>query len=292
MIQGLDHGLPWTANTTAWFVGIPVAFIALCGLFKQLNAFPGVARRGTDLNVIMAFEIVAGFCVVWVALAGCYLFFNINNNGIYAQLDSGDNRVYNSHDFVQDQLAIPMMFFQGWNLLLCFIISDLRDITMIIHHFLVTILAYMGCFPYIHLEASFFFGVAELTNIPLTIIDVFKYLPGLKKNYPAVNEAMRSIFAVLFIILRLIMWPLQCWNFWMSSGVLIAKHFQLSAMEATLTQFLSYKITVMPHSIFAVMFFVIANLMLTALQFYWGITIFGFLFVKKDKGDGKTVKKE
>lgn len=289
MIEGLDHGIPWTFNTMVWCFGIPLAYFGLCHLFRQMKLFPGVARKGSDLNDVMAFEFVAGFCVVYLSMSGCYCLFNINNNGIVAALNSGDNRVYNSSDFIQDNLAIPMMFFQGWNLLLCFWCADLRDLTMIIHHLLVTILAYMGCAPYIHLEAVFFFGVAELTNIPLTMIDIFKYLPWLRQTYPWLYDLTRTAFAILFIILRLITWPMQCWNFWMSSGVLICRHYGFEA-ESIFASMLSYKITVAPHSILVVVFFVAANLMLTALQYFWGVTIFGFLLTKKKKE--KTVKQE
>ena len=79
-----------------------------------------------------------------------------------------------------------MIFYQGWNLLLCFYCADLRDMAMIIHHALVTVLAYTGLYPYVHSDAMFFFGVAELTNVPLTIIDIFKYLPELKAEFPKV----------------------------------------------------------------------------------------------------------
>ena len=61
---------------------------------------------------------------------------------------------------------------------------------MIIHHTLVAILAYFGLHPYVHADAMFFFGVAELTNIPLTVMDVFKYLPSLKANYPKVSKVL------------------------------------------------------------------------------------------------------
>lgn len=36
-------------------------------------------------------------------------------------------------------------------MLLCLYAKDLRDITMIVHHTLVTVLAYMGLHPYVHI---------------------------------------------------------------------------------------------------------------------------------------------
>lgn len=139
----------------------------------------------------------------------------------------------------------------------------------------------------------FFFGVAELTNVPLTLIDIFKYLPDLKKNYPAVNEGIRSIFAILFIILRLILWPVYCYPFWVHSLQLLL--IDQSPTNA-ITVFFNDVLKVTPlasdtvcHSKFVVGFFLFANVLLTTLQYYWGVTIFGFLFVKSEK---KNLKRE
>lgn len=187
-----------------------------------------------------------------------------------------------------------MFFFQGWNLLLCFLLADLREMTMVVHHSLVVILAYMGMHPYVHAAAMFFFGVAEVTNVPLTVIDVFKYLPALKQAYPQVNEAMRAVFAVLFIALRLVVWPYYCYPFWVRSAQLLLRHHGVGMEgqpDPTAAFHVAGLVGPLPdgarcHSAFVVSFFVLANLLLTLLQYYWGVTIFGFLFTKP-KGKGK-----
>lgn len=281
----MEHGLPNNIYSWVWGLGVPASYLFLAHFFKKTDAFPGVARRGGTLNDIMAFEIIAGLCVCYLASTGCYIWFDIGNNGIYNELLK--DPIYGFSDVVQNHLAIPMIFFQGWNVVLCLLAADLRDVTMIVHHVLVTLLAYMGLHPYVHIDAMFFFGVAELTNIPLTIIDVFKYLPDLKKNYPAANEACRSIFAVLFIVLRLLVWPVYCYPFWVHSLQLLTID-QSSSINRSIVSFFTKTLSVPPldssvacHSTFVVCFFLFANVMLTLLQFYWGFTIFGFLFVKK-----------
>ena len=150
----------------------------------------------------------------------------------------------------------------------------------------------------------FFFGVAELTNIPLTIIDVFKYLPALKQNYPNLNEFFRSSFAILFIILRLILWPIYCYEFWIHSLQLVVVGLNNNNTPNTIASAINTLLTILNvtplashiqcHSLFVVCFFLFANVLLTLLQFYWGVTIFGFLFVsnKKKEKDNKNIKKE
>ncbi len=105
-------------------------------------------------------------------------------------------------------------------------------------------------------------GIVEFTNVPLTFVDIFKYFPDLKEKFSAVNEVSRVIFAIAFIIIRLIMWPyIGITKFWVGSVDLVK--------------------TGHAHSNFVVIFVLAANLFLTGLQFLWGYKIFGFLLPKK-----------
>ena len=89
------------------------------------------------------------------------------------------------------------------------------------------------------------------------------------------------------IILRLIVWPIHCWHFWLSSLYLIFSHYDYHAFDAIILNFLPFNITMPCHSVFVVSFFLVANTLLTILQFYWGVTIFGFLFKKPKPADSK-----
>ena len=139
------------------------------------------------------------------------------------------------------------------------------------HHLVTGTLAYFGLNPYLQYYGLFYMGVAEFTNIPLTFVDVFKYLPEAAKKFSFLNEASRIIFALAFIALRLVYWPIMSYDFWTGSINLLQ--------------------TGNAHSNFVVTFFLVANLFLTGLQFLWGSKIFGFLFKSgknKDKKDAKT----
>jgi hypothetical protein len=163
---------------------------------------------------------------------------------------------------------IPMFSYQVWNVVLCFVLSDLFEPFFIGHHTVTATLAFFGTNPYVHYYGLFFFGIAELTNVPLTFVDVFKYFPDMKAKYSIVNEVSRVIFALSFIILRLIVWPVISLEFWRESFKLV------QTGEA--------------HNNFVVIFFLFANLFLTGLQFMWGSKIFGFLFKKPSKKQEKS----
>ena len=134
---------------------------------------------------------------------------------------------------------------------------------MIGHHFVTGSLAYFGLHPYLHYYGMYYFGIAELTNIPLTIMDVFKYFKHWADKYPTLNSIIRTTFGVSFILLRLIMWPILSAPFWMGSLTML------------------YNGTA--HSPFVVAYFLLANLFLTGLQFTWGQKIVSSIIMKKPK---------
>jgi hypothetical protein len=258
----MDHPIPMTAPFIGWFIAVPVSYIVFVVLFRQLDLWPTKTRGGSRASDMMAFLLVAGICVTYLGIAGCIAWFRFFPE--YIEYDTMDNNhFYGKSQFVEDHLIAPMLAYQGWNLLLCFLNKDLMDPAMIGHHLVTGSLAYFGLAPYLHYHGLFFFGFAEVTNIPLTFVDIFKYMPELKEKIPIFNEVCRITFAVSFIIIRLIIWPFISFDFVKGSIAL------LQSGKA--------------HSNFVVGFFVFANVFLTGLQFFWGSKIFGFLFKKKSK---------
>ena len=250
-----------------WFVIVPCGYLAFCFLFRILDYWPEKARRGSRLSDIMAYEIIAGLLVTYVGVAGTYGWWEMTNNPESEFNSLLSDRFYGKSQFFEDHLMTPMFSYQVWNTVLCFFLNDLYDWFFIGHHTTTGALAFFGKNPYVHYYGLFFFGIAELTNIPLTFVDVFKYFPKLKAKFSVVNEISRVIFAVSFIILRLIVWPVISVEFWKGSINLV------QTGEA--------------HSNFVVLFFLLANIFLTGLQFLWGSKIFSFLLPKKKK-NGKS----
>jgi hypothetical protein len=256
----MDHGVPNTTVFRAWAIGVPVAYFFFIGLFRLLNVLPEKTRDGSRGSDMLAFLIVAGSCCAYLGVLGTIGWFGFVPSD--ANNLTPDN-FYAKSQFVEDHLIAPMLAYQGWNLLLCFVVKDLRDPNMIGHHFATGMLGYFGLHPYLHYYGLFFFGFAEMTNIPLTFVDVFKYLPKWKESLSWLNELSRTIFAISFIIIRLFLWPYYSYTFWKGS---------LDLLQSGTA-----------HSTFVVSFFLLANMFLTGLQFFWGYKIFGFLLPKKQK---------
>ena len=99
--------------------------------------------------------------------------------------------------------------------------------------------------------------------MPLTLVDIFKYFPEMKEKFSWLNEVSRVVFALLFLSIRLVIWPYVSYYFWVGSWDLLKSG--------------------TAHSTFAVGYFLFANVFLTGLQFFWGHKIFGFLLPKKEK---------
>lgn len=268
----MDHGIPLTPAFVGWGIFVPVTFFGLLGLFRAMNLWPEKTRAGSRASDIMAFEIMAGLCVLYLAVMGSIAYFDLMPDQFDYNLIT-DDIFYGKSQFVENHLIAPMISYQGWNFLLCLFNADLRDPAMIGHHVVTGTLAYMGLHPYLHGRAMFFFGFAEFTNVPLTFVDIFKYFPALKERFSLVNEVSRVVFALSFIIIRLIIWPFVSYQFWVGSYDLLS--------------------TGKAHSTFVVSFFLGANVFLTGLQFLWGSKIFGFLFKSgksKKSGENKKAK--
>jgi hypothetical protein len=260
--------IPTTFPFVVWFFLVPATFFFFVFLFRALNLWEAKTRRGSRGSDIMAFEIVAGLCVTYLAVVGVISWFKLNPDWDYDEIEA--DHKYGRSQFVEDHLIAPMIAYQGWNVVLCLLNADLRDPAMIGHHIATGSLAYFGLHPYVHYYALFFFGFSELTNIPLTMVDIFKYFPELKDNMSIVNEVCRVTFAVSFIAIRIIMWPIVSYQFWLDS-------FDLLQTGAA-------------HSNFVVGVFLGANIFLTGLQFLWGSKIVGFLFKKPKKEEAKKAK--
>ena len=258
MMHGLTHGIDFNdPYVKVWFFGVPISYLVLAGLFRLLGWWnfklkvmknKKLQDSTTRASDDMAFEIVAGFCVTYLAAAGfigSYSLFGVND---FPKLEA--NPFYGDSQFVCNHLIYPMIFFQGWNVVLCLFLEVLRSPEMIAHHLVTASLAYLGMHPYLHLRGLYFLGIAEVTNIPLTVYDVLKKFERLGWKEGKLYEITQAAFAISFIVFRLIIWPYYCIPFWLGSIDLIR--------------------TGKAHSNFVVVYFLLSNVFLTGLQLLWG----------------------
>lgn len=242
--------------------------VFLCIIFRAINLYPEKSRGGSRMSDVMAFLIVAGLSVTYLGIAGVLAY---TTDVVDLKAMEADP-FYRGEEFVTNHLIIPMVMYQTWNFFACLLVAEFNDIFMIGHHFVTGSLGYFGFYPYLHYKGLFFFGVAELTNIPLTIYDVFKRFKDLKQKFPALDNFVQMIFAASFIIVRLVAWPIISFDFWIGSIKL------LMSGEA--------------HSNFVVCYFLVSNIFLTGLQLMWGQTIIGKLLEALGLSKKKDRKKE
>lgn len=126
-----------------------------------------------------------------------------------------------------------------------------------VHHILVMLLANIGLMyggpdgPYFALYFGvFFFGISELSSIPLAFVDMFRSNRQLANAYPEANGRIRIAFAVMFFVIRIFYWPYVMFIFCTSL---------FSRLDEV--------------AFFAWFSFAGTAILLTLLQWFWGILI-------------------
>lgn len=89
---------------------------------------------------------------------------------------------------------------------------------MILHHWAVVISTSMSGFMTVGFRyyTPFFYGVMELSSLPLSFMNAFKDNPEWIKKYPGVYTFTRLLFAVCFLLIRVVFcasrWPPFLWT--------------------------------------------------------------------------------
>lgn len=262
----MDHSIPLTKTFYLWSIIPPISYILLILLFRLINLYPNKCKKGSRASDILSFQIVAGICLAYLGINGVILWFNLNSN--YTMDNLIKDKYHAREEFVENFLLLPMLSYQFWQIILCFILNDLFDVAMIAHHILTFLLAYICLHPVLHYYVCFYFGLAEITNLPLTIIDTFKYFPDLGEKFYYLNRFCKYSFASLFFIIRIFYWTYITFNMLL---FLVPLCWNGNA-----------------HNIYVIFYFLFAATFLTGLQYFWGYKI--FFIVMKDFSDNKKKK--
>lgn len=149
---------------------------------------------------------------------------------------------------------------------------------MIMHHFAVVISSLMSGFLCIGFRyyTPFFYGVMELSSLPLSAMNTFKDNPDWIKKYPTTYASIRGVFALSFLAIRNVMCASRYpWFLRDNFVVVYTKEWGIykgfMCLQCSLAFFLAF------------------------LQLFWGSLILqGILklFIPGKKKDGKEKKKE
>ncbi len=221
------------------FQYLSIVFVASATVLKWLGV-NGDTKKGTPLNIFLSYQLVSGACVVYTTYLGWYGAF----------YDYGT--IYDDHLYGRSETALMlgkvMTGYQAWNIMLCLYINEYRTLQYIAHHVITMMLFSVILHPYLNFYALFYGGIAETTSLPLTVVDNIKFL---KFDCPRLLSLSRVVFGVLFYILRIFAWT--CVN--------------ASCWYETVTNYDRI------HSAPVVGLFLLSNIGMTGLQYYWGYLI-------------------
>ena len=166
--------------------------------------------------------------------------------------------------------------FQTWDFAISFLHKELNAPEMLAHHSLAALLCYWGLtMPYMHYYAIYFMGVAEVSSVPLVLVDICKYYPDFAKRFPLVDLLSKLAFALLFVAVRDVFWVYTAVTVWKDGvGILKAGNF-----PAKYPGYITASVLV-------------ANAFFTTLQIVWTVKLLQGAAELLGKGDAGEEKKK
>ena len=229
-----------------------VSFVVAARVLKSI--LPNGLRKKckSPLHVCLAYQIVSTVCVCRLSYLGWYGIIHDPND----MTTTPAARLWGDKDghhagVLHGQL--PIVEFCRLAL-----IPQYRTVPLLLHHATTALLSFLSTTPYLQSYSLFYIGISEISSIPLAIVDVNKLVDLDRKNLVVIAKA---VFAVLFILLRVVMWTAVNASFYRDMV-------SLSVLDA--------------YSIL----FVTSNVGLTGLQYYWASKI-----VKSARKNDEDVKK-
>lgn len=158
-----------------------------------------------------AHQFVALGSFSWLGLFGAYIWFFDPNFAVAFQGD----KIFGFYEPAR-MLIHAMIGFMVFDT--ACLIAARAGPEFYVHHVLVLILANFGLMYdentwYMLYYGVFFFGVSEVSSIPLGFVDMFRGNKQLAEAYPKVCDNVRTLFAVSFLILRIAYWPFVMYDF-------------------------------------------------------------------------------
>jgi hypothetical protein len=233
-----------------WMLGIPFFYVMLFCVMSVFGWYNGeTTKRGMPLKHFYSYLFSGFLSCSYIAGAGLVLYFKLLGvDDLYTVL--AENTVYAQSEFVEKHIFLPMFAYQLYNLVYSMCWKETRELTMLIHHLFACIVALSAMEPFLQFDGYFFFGMAELTNVPLTWIDLSKVQASeLSTKYPIIHGLMMALFVLLFIGIRGVMWPFKV--------IPVIYHLRVLINEGLI------------HSEAIAYGFMLATACLTALQLVW-----------------------
>lgn len=159
-----------------------------------------------------------------------------------------------------------------------------EDVTMACHHIMACVIGFFSSFTHYgwNYYAPFFFGVIEVSSLPLSLLNAFNFRDDWVVAYPTLHLFTKIFFAIAFIGTRVFLWNSNMHLFFKDTLSLIANNNPEIANISATTRFVTLLAADVPA------------LFLTFLQLFWAFKILEALLNMVLGGAKKqpTVKKE
>jgi len=240
-----------------WFIGIPVLFFTIEFICKKYNLYQKKTINNNKESSIVSQILTSCMCVTYLGISGIILYKKYNN------IIFDKNHLFDKNDDIINHIIIPIILYQSWNTVITIMNKDLYSIYYVLHHIFVIILALMILNNYFQYISIIYFGIIEISNIFLSIIEYSKYEKYIINNKMLYN-INNLLFIISFYVLRIILF--QYYNFFI--------YYLIISM---------YDILFSSKYIIQTITSLVINIVLTYLQCYWGFLIYKEIINKINK---------
>jgi len=157
------------------------------------------------------------------ALVGLVAHYHCSKYGLSALVDGtmsdlshdATSRLVSSNSDNFQQLAQITFSYEIYNTISAVIIPEYRTGEFLGHHILTMIISKFAQTQGPDFYGFFFIGIAATSSLFLVFVDIFRHGPSyLRDTFSAVNIIVQVLFALSFLSLRAVAWPLVSLVFW------------------------------------------------------------------------------
>lgn len=165
--------------------------------------------RGKELN--LAYPLVSFVATIQFVKYG----FAALLDGTMMDLNTDPYSRLNAEHEGFAQLSQITFAYEVFNTLSCIVMPQYRTVEFLGHHVLTMMIAKMSQAHGPEFYGLFYLGIASVSTLFLVFVDIFRYGPiSLKRNFGMVNTAAQVLFALSFLLVRAVIWPLMNCAFW------------------------------------------------------------------------------
>lgn len=270
-----------SASVTAVLSGTHLGVARWCRAQKKRGSCAPKAQRDelAQFADVLGHQAAYFFAVCFLGGLGGLLWFGGSMTEAHEVVRAGGDRFHTPVEFAK-LIGKINLGLQAYDLAATLLVPELRSAVMVLHHVVAGVAAALASYPawfgiqeessFFDFDTVFFYGVTELSTIPLAFHDAIKVLPATSREFPVLKTldgVAQPLFAALFLSIRCIQWPT------------VVCAFAAAASRQLADNTLSSPVVVLTILSIA--------LALTVLQFFWGSKILLIIVAKVRGGKGR-----